>query len=90
MNKGELVNAIHDHCNLSKSDIAYVVDEVVKNILSALQRGDDVVFVGFGRFSVADRAAKVGRNPQTGKPVAIPARRVPTFKPGQTLKDAVA
>ncbi|EKQ6889197.1 HU family DNA-binding protein, partial [Salmonella enterica] len=66
-----------------------VVDAMVASITESLQKGDDVALVGFGTFTVRDRAARTGRNPQTGKEIQIAAAKVPAFRAGKGLKDAV-
>jgi DNA-binding protein HU-beta len=65
------------------------LDALVDSVADALKKGDQVVLVGFGTFSVKDRAARTGRNPQTGEPIQIAAARIPSFKAGKALKDAV-
>ncbi len=89
MNKGELIEAVAAAADLSKSDATKAVDAVVDGITKALQKGDQVSIVGFGTFSVKDRAARTGRNPATGETIQIAASRAPGFKAGKALKDAV-
>lgn len=89
MNKSELVEALAASANLSKADSADVLDRLVGIITGALQTGDSVSISGFGTFSTSDRAARTGRNPQTGEAINIPAARIPKFKAGKALKDAV-
>ena len=89
MNKSELVSAVTSTSGTSKGDAARAVDAVCDVITEALSRGEDVRLVGFGSFSVANRSARVGRNPRTGAPIHIPASRQPKFKAGKQLKDAV-
>lgn len=89
MNKSELVDAVAAAADLSKSSAAGAVDAVFATITSALAKGDSLALIGFGTFSVGDRAARTGRNPQTGAAIEIPAARVPKFKAGKGLKDAV-
>jgi DNA-binding protein HU-beta len=89
MNKSELVEAVASYTDLSKADATRAVDAVVASIAEALQRGDQVALVGFGTFSVKHRAARTGRNPQTGKTMDIAASNVPAFKAGKGLRDAV-
>jgi DNA-binding protein HU-beta len=89
MNKGELIEAVATAADLSKSDATRAVEAVVDNITRALRTGDTVSIVGFGTFTVKSRAARAGRNPKTGEAIAIPASRVPGFKAGKGLKDAV-
>ena len=88
MNKAELVNAVASAADLSKADAGRAVDAVVGSVTSALQRGEQVSIIGFGTFSVKERAARTGRNPQTGAPIEIAAAKIPSFKAGKALKDA--
>ena len=89
MKKTELVDAVADSAHLSKADAARAVDAVFDAITDALGKGEQVSLVGFGTFLVRERAARTGRNPQTGETIAIAAARVPSFKAGKALKDAV-
>ncbi len=89
MNKSELVVAVTSTSGTSKADAARVVDAVCDVITDALSRGEDVRLTGFGRFNVANRSARTGRNPRTGAPIYIPASRQPKFKAGKQLKNAV-
>ncbi|QHS22591.1 HU family DNA-binding protein [Virgibacillus sp. MSP4-1] len=89
MNKTELVNAVAEKGDLSKKDAAQAVDAVFESITDSLTDGDKVQLIGFGNFEVRERAARKGRNPQTGDEIEIPASKVPAFKPGKALKDAV-
>ena len=89
MNKGELIEAVAAAADISKSDATKAVDAVVDSITNALKKGDQVSIVGFGTFSVKDRAARAGRNPATGETIQIAASRAPGFKAGKALKDAV-
>lgn len=89
MNKSELIEAIAESADLSKASASRALDAVTETIANALKSGDQVVLVGFGTFSVKDRAARAGRNPQTGAPIEIAAARIPGFKAGKALKDAV-
>lgn len=89
MNKTELINAVAEASELSKKDATKAVDAVFDTILDALKDGDKVQLIGFGNFEVRERAARKGRNPQTGKEIDIPASKVPAFKAGKALKDAV-
>jgi DNA-binding protein HU-beta len=89
MNKGELIDAVSSHTGLAKADATRAVDAVIDAITGALKAGDSVALVGFGTFVVKSRAARSGRNPRTGEVLAIPAARMPTFKAGKALKDAV-
>jgi DNA-binding protein HU-beta len=89
MNKSELVSNIADQADLPKAAAAKALDAAVSAIQDALIQGDTVAIPGFGTFSVRDRAARTGRNPRTGEEIQIKASKVPAFKPGKTLKDAV-
>ncbi len=89
MNKSELIDAVAEHAGLSKADTTKAINSFVETLTDAMTRGDDVVLVGFGTFSVKDRAARTGRNPKTGEALQIAASKVPSFKPGKGLKDAV-
>lgn len=89
MNKTELIEAVADSADLSKATASRAVDAVVESVTDALKEGDQVTLVGFGTFNVRERAARTGRNPQTGESMQIPASKVPGFKPGKALKDAV-
>lgn len=89
MNKTELVDEVADGADLSKADAAKAVDSVLDAITGALKQGDKVSLVGFGVFSVRERAARQGRNPKTGQSIKIPAGKTPGFKAGKALKDAV-
>ena len=89
MNKTELINAVAEASELSKKDATKAVDAVFESILEALKNGDKVQLIGFGNFEVRERAARKGRNPQTGEEIEISASKVPAFKPGKALKDAV-
>ena len=89
MNKAELIEAIASDADISKASAGRALDSIVASITKALQDGDQVSLVGFGTFLVRERAARSGRNPQTGEPIEIQAAKVPGFKPGKALKDAV-
>ena len=89
MNKSELIDAIAASANISKAVAGRALDAVISSITGALKNGEQVVMVGFGTFSVRERAARTGRNPQTGAPIQIAAARIPSFKAGKALKDAV-
>ena len=90
MNKSELIDAIADNGGLSKADAGKALDATIAAVTNALKAGDTVTLVGFGTFSVKERAARTGRNPQTGATLEIKASKVPSFKAGKGLKDAVA
>lgn len=89
MNKQELVDQVAETADLSKTKAQEVVEAIFDSIKTSLKKGDEVRLVGFGTFSVSDRAATTGRNPRTGESIAIPASKQPKFKPGKELKDAV-
>ena len=89
MNKGELVDAVAKDAKISKAEAQAAVDSVVDNVTATLKQGNKVTLVGFGTFSTSDRSAREGRNPQTGKPIKIPAKKVAKFSPGKALKDAI-
>ncbi|ADE13974.1 histone family protein DNA-binding protein [Nitrosococcus halophilus Nc 4] len=89
MNKSELIESVAESGDLTKAAAARAVDSVIEAVTDALRRGDQVTIVGFGTFSVRDRAARTGRNPQTGEEIKIKASKIPSFKAGKALKDAV-
>ena len=90
MNKAELIAAVAEVAGLSKKDSEKAVNATFEAITAALEAGEKVSLVGFGAFDVKARAARMGRNPRTKEEVEIPASRVPQFKAGKALKDAVA
>jgi DNA-binding protein HU-beta len=87
--KAELVNAIAEKAGLTKVDAEGALKAFAEAVTDALKAGEKVALVGFGTFSVGERAARTGQNPQTGKKIEIPAAKVPKFKAGKALKDAV-
>ncbi|GHB10385.1 nucleoid-associated protein HU-beta [Salinicola rhizosphaerae] len=89
MNKSELIEAIAASADIPKAAATRALDAMVESVSDSLKKGDSVALVGFGTFSVKERAARTGRNPQTGKPINISAAKVPSFKAGKALKDAV-
>ena len=89
MNKSELIEAVAASADIPKAAAGRAVDAVVEAVTGALKNGDQVALVGFGTFSVKERAARTGRNPQTGQPIQIAASKIPSFKAGKALKDAV-
>jgi DNA-binding protein HU-beta len=89
MNKAELIDAVAGQANLPKADATRAVDAVFDSITSALKSGATVSLLGFGTFVVKARAARAGRNPRTGETIEIAASKVPGFKAGKALKDAV-
>jgi DNA-binding protein HU-beta len=89
MNKGELVDAVAKDAKISKAQAQAALDSVVTSVTKSLKKGQKVTLVGFGTFSTSKRAAREGRNPQTGRPIKIPAKKVAKFTPGKALKDAI-
>ena len=89
MNKAELVAAVAEKAGLSKKDVEASVKAFTDVIAEELKKGEKVTLVGFGTFEVSERAARTGRNPQTGKEMPIPASKAPKFKAGKALKDMV-
>ncbi|GHV97473.1 transcriptional regulator [Lactobacillus nasalidis] len=89
MNKTELVSVVSEKTEFSKKESAQIVDALFATIEEELAKGEKVQLIGFGTFEVRERAARKGRNPQTGAEIEIPASKVPAFKPGKALKDAV-
>jgi len=89
MNKTDLVNAVAETSELSKKDATKAVEAVFETVMDSLSKGEKVQIIGFGNFEVRDRAARKGRNPQTGEEIEIPASKVPAFKAGKALKEAV-
>jgi DNA-binding protein HU-beta len=90
MTKSEFVDQVANSSGLSKKDASTAVDAVIKSIEDALKSGQDVTFTGFGKFHVAERGAREGRNPRTGETMQIAASRVPRFTAGSGLKKAIA
>jgi DNA-binding protein HU-beta len=89
MNKAELIDAIATSARITKADAQRALDATIENVTKALKKGDKVSLVGFGTFSVTKRAARTGRNPQTGKAIKIAAKRVAKFKAGIDLAKTV-
>jgi DNA-binding protein HU-beta len=89
VNKAELIDAVAESTDLPKASATRAVDAVLETITGVLQSGNSVSLVGFGAFTVKARAARVGRNPQTGAAINIAAAKVPGFKAGKALKDSV-
>jgi DNA-binding protein HU-beta len=89
MNKAQLIDAISHDAKLTKADAKRALDSFVKTTTSSLKKGNRVALVGFGSFSVTKRNARTGRNPQTGKPITIAAKKVVKFKAGSDLSGAV-
>lgn len=89
MNKGDLINHVAKDVRITKVQAAKAIDSVVENITRTLKKGERTSLVGFGTFSISRRKARAGRNPQTGAPLRIPARRVVKFTPGKVLKGII-
>jgi DNA-binding protein HU-beta len=89
MTKEDLVALMASEADITKATAERAFKALISGITDALRQGDSVTVVGFGTFTVANRAARQGRNPQTGEPLTIPASRSPKFRPGKALKDAV-
>ena len=89
MNKSELIDAVASAADLTKADAGRAIDATVAAITDALSSGDSLSLIGFGTFSVSERAARTGRNPRTGETINIAAAKLPKFKAGKALKDAV-
>jgi len=89
MNKAQLIDAIAKEAKLSKVDSGKALDATISAISKSLKKGEGVILVGFGSFSIAKRAARTGRNPQTGKPIKIAAKKVAKFKAGAVLAKSV-
>jgi DNA-binding protein HU-beta len=89
MNKSELVAKMAEGADITKASASRALDSLIDSITAELASGDDVALVGFGTYKVNDRAARTGRNPQTGAEIQIAAAKVPAFKAGKALKDAV-
>lgn len=90
MNKSELIDVVAGNAGVTKASAGQVVEAALDAISDALASGDSVALVGFGTFTVRDRGARTGRNPRTGESIQIAASRVPAFKAGKALKDAVS
>ncbi|QDX93773.1 HU family DNA-binding protein [Brevibacterium sp. JNUCC-42] len=89
MNKTELIAKVAETSELTKKDATKAVDAVLDAISDALKDGDKVQLIGFGNFEVRERAARKGRNPQTGEEIEIASSKIPAFKPGKQLKDSI-
>ncbi|MDX9883503.1 MAG: HU family DNA-binding protein [Prolixibacteraceae bacterium] len=89
MNKAQLIDAIAEKAGLTKADAKKALDAFVEATTDALKNGDRVALIGFGSFAVATRSARTGRNPQSGKEIKIPAKKVVKFKPGAELSDSI-
>ncbi|HRG14907.1 MAG TPA: HU family DNA-binding protein [Pseudomonadota bacterium] len=89
MNKSDLVGAIADQAELSKADAGRALDALIEVVKKSLKKGESISLVGFGTFAVRKRAARTGRNPRTGATIKIKASKIPAFKAGKALKDAI-
>ena len=89
MNKSELIDAIAESSGLTKADSGRALEGFIGAVTGALSRGDSVTLVGFGTYLVKERAERLGRNPLTGREITIQAAKIPSFKAGKTLKDAI-
>jgi DNA-binding protein HU-beta len=89
VNKSELIDFIAESAEISKAAAGRALDAMVNGVTGALKDGEQVSLVGFGTFSVRERPARTGRNPQTGQAIQIKAAKIPSFKPGKALKDAL-
>jgi len=89
VNKTELIDRIAESADISKASAGRALDAALDAITDSLKQADPVALVGFGTFTVRERAARTGRNPQTGAAIQIAAAKVPAFKPGKALKDAL-
>ena len=89
MNKSELIEVIAEKSGLSKADATRALNAFTESVSEAMERGDDVVLVGFGTFLVKERSAREGRNPKTGEPLKIAASKSPSFRAGKALKETV-
>ncbi|MFM7447759.1 MAG: HU family DNA-binding protein [Leptolyngbyaceae cyanobacterium] len=89
MNKGELIDQIAEKANVTKKDADVVLTAILETIVESVAEGEKVTLVGFGTFEARDRQAREGRNPSTGKPIKIPATRVPAFSAGKLFKEKV-
>lgn len=89
MTKNDLIDRIAEKATITKSEVSIVVTSLMTNIIEVVKNGDKVQLIGFGTFSTSERKEKMGRNPQTGEPINIPAATVPKFIPGKFFKEAV-
>ncbi len=90
MNKAELIATMADKTELSKKDAEKALNAFIETVTDELKNGEKIQLIGFGTFEVSERAERTGRNPQSGKEMVIPASKVPKFKAGKALKDAIA
>lgn len=89
MNKAELITAVSEKSSISKKDAESAINAFIATVSETLKSGDKIQLVGFGTFETTERTARIGRNPQTGADMEIPACTIPKFKPGRALKDYV-
>ena len=89
MNKGELISAIAEKAGLSKADSEKALNATTEAIKETLAKGESIQLIGFGTFSISERSARTGRNPQTGKEIQIAAKKVAKFKPGKALDETI-
>ena len=89
MNKAQLIDCVAAKADISKAAAGRAIDAMIESVTETLEKEDSVTLVGFGTFSVRDRAARTGRNPQTGEEIQIAASKLPVFKAGKLLKDAL-
>jgi DNA-binding protein HU-beta len=89
MNKAQLIEAVASHANVTKVDAENILNAALDTIKKSVKKGDDVTLIGFGTFTKTKRKARMGRNPQTGKEIKIPAMTVPKFRPGREFKDVL-
>ncbi len=89
MTKADLVGLVAEEAEMTKKDVEQLIEIIFESIVSSLNKGEKIELRGFGSFRVRDRNARKGRNPKTGEPVDIPAKRVAYFKPGKDLKDII-
>lgn len=90
MNKAELISALANASGMTQKDTAKILEAFIETVKNTLKKGEDITLIGFGTFKVSTRAARTGRNPKTGAPLQIKASKVPNFKAGKSLKDAIA
>lgn len=90
MNKSELISALAASSGLTQKDVGKVLEAFIETVGNTLKKGEEITLVGFGSFKVSNRAARMGRNPKTGATLEIKASKIPSFKPGKGLKEALA
>lgn len=89
MNKAQLIETVAKNANMTKVDAEMALNTILDTVKKSVKKGDDVTLIGFGTFTKSKRKARMGRNPQTGKEIKIPAMTVPKFRAGREFKDAV-